>query len=368
MPMRLIWGALLLIAAVGLAQGQGIVNNSGNSSEDSVSVLVLSLDSLGRPTTADSFFVVVCKSDDNNALFRDSGTTALTGLDTTTLAGQRYYYYHRATADLDGSGAAGWYSGVVTAKKNAGGLLTPNRFSFQIVERELSDALDSIGQAAVNSGNGLDSLELLHNVLGGLQTGGCSGSGGFAVGIVVRDTAHGQVVPGAEVAMRNPAQTALVALGTTDPTGRVQFNLDSGKYLAVVQAPGYLFEPFDTIAVSGVGTDTVTGYRFDPGNPSPANLCRVYGFLYDLDGTPAQNAVVSASLPGGVVRSGELVISPVMVSCSTDSTGYFYLDVIPSDLLTSGETKYEFTISRQSGAIFRQRLKVPATSSWRLTW
>jgi hypothetical protein len=360
--------AALYLALAFAAQGQGIVNNAGSSSEDSVSVLVLSLDSLGRPTSADSFFVVVCKSSDNGALFRDSGTAALTGLDTTTLAGQRYYYYHRATADLDGSGAPGWYSGVVTAKKNAGGLLTPNRFSFQIVEQELSDALDSIGRAAVNSARALDSLGMLHNALDGLEAGGCSGSGGYAVSIVVRDSVHGMVVPGAEVAVRNLAQTALVAVGLTDPAGRVQFNLDSARYLAVVQAPGYLFAPFDTITISGAMTDTVAGYRFDPGSPSVAMLCRVYGYLYDLSGTPERNATVSASLPGGVARSGDLVISPVMVSCSTDSAGYFFLDVIPSDSLTSGGTKYEFTISRQNGAIFRQRLKVPATSSWRLTW
>ena len=75
--------ALALLVVTGwlvTVQGFSIVNNSGSSSEDSLCVPVLSLDSLGNPTSADSFFVVVFKSSANGVIFSDSGTTAMIGL------------------------------------------------------------------------------------------------------------------------------------------------------------------------------------------------------------------------------------------------------------------------------------------------
>jgi hypothetical protein len=69
-----------------------------------------------------------------------------------------------------------------------------------------------------------------------------------------------------------------------------------------------------------------------------------------------------------VARFGLTVISPSPVNTSSDSTGYFYLDLVPSDSLTPTGTKYEFSISRSDGTILRQRLSVPDSTSWRLTW
>ncbi|HVP07665.1 MAG TPA: hypothetical protein VMS71_07480 [Candidatus Acidoferrum sp.] len=487
---------------------QGIVHKLGSSSEDSLSVVVLSLDSLGRPTTADSFFVLVLKSDANGLVFRDSGTTSMVGLDTITLAGQRYYYYHRAVADIDSVGAVGAYAGVITAKKINGNLLTPNRFSFQIVDREMSDAFDSAGIAATNSLKALDSLKKIidsvyaildtlqdgtggptvnlgsvsgdiaaadnfetmldgsggqvltlgrlvvqgangasgsvtvansngtavllqslggnghgllssgngsgsgFNIVGGASgydinadikggivdsvrlsrtdlydiasktadsvlkdsshyQGNCSsstGSGAYSYNIAVMDSSCGQVVIGADLAIRNLNQTSLVATGRSITDGRASFNLDAATYLAIVDAPGYIFPPFDTITVSGPGVDTVYGYRFDPGSPASPSLCRVYGFVYDVHGVPQVHATVSAFLPNGAVRAGQLLISPVAVTSTTDSMGYFALDLIPSDSLNPSNAKYEITILGSDGALLRQRIRVPTVSSWRLDW
>jgi len=115
----------------------------------------------GRPSGADSFFVMVFKSHANNVVFVDSGTAGMTGLDTVRVGGLTYYYFHRAVADIDGARAVGQYGVVITAKKMAGSLSTPNRYSFQITSGDLSAKLDSIGVAAVHSGKGLDSLALL---------------------------------------------------------------------------------------------------------------------------------------------------------------------------------------------------------------
>jgi hypothetical protein len=379
---------------IGQAFAEGILHNSGSSSEDSLSVMVLSLDSLGRPTPADSFFVLIVKSDANGFIFHDSGTAAMAGLDTVTLAGQRYYYYHRAVADIDGSGATGIYSGIITAKKNTGSLLTPNRFSFQIADRELSDAFDSAGIAAVNSAKALDSLnkiidsvriarqdihEIASHTADSVLTdslhyqGSCSGtsgsgSGAYSFGVVAYDSSNHQTIGGVNVAIRNLSQSALIAVAQSNNNGMATFNLDASSYLAIAEAPGYMFQTFDTLGVLGAGVDTVFGNQFDPGSPASPSLCRVYGYIHDLNGSPAANATITAFIPSGAAKSGELIIAPGAISTVSDSLGYFALDLIPSDSLNPSHTKYEFTISRADGTILRQRVRVPAATAWRLDW
>jgi hypothetical protein len=195
-----------------------------------------------------------------------------------------------------------------------------------------------------------------------------AGSGNFGCTLVAYDSAHHQVIPGVAMAIRNQQQSALLAVGATGPTGSCAVNLNAGTYTVIATAPGYLFSPAEQIAVSGAITDTVMAIRFDPGMPSSPSLCRVYGYVTASNRTPEADASVSAILPAGVVRSGNLVVSPMAISTRTDSLGYFCLDLIPSDLLTPNNSKYEFSITRPDGAILRQRVRIPNQSSWQLSW
>ena len=194
------------------------------------------------------------------------------------------------------------------------------------------------------------------------------GSGAYSVTLKALDSALGLTIPGASLAIRNLTQTTLLGVGRTDSDGCAGFNLDAGSYVAVATAAGYVFLPHDTITITGPGADTVFGVKFDPGNPGTASLCRVYGFLYDLSGYPIETAAISAGLPSGVRRSGAMVVSPFAVSTETDSSGYFYLDLIPSDLLQPEDSPYEITISTTDGNVLRRRLDVPDQTSWQLLW
>jgi hypothetical protein len=195
-----------------------------------------------------------------------------------------------------------------------------------------------------------------------------AGAGAWSFTVVASDTANDQIVPNAIVSIRNLEQTALIAVGTTNSLGRAWFNLNSGQYLAMVISPGYSFPAYDTVVVLGPGADTVRGYQFNPGAPASPSLCRVYGYLYGVNGQPEWNAAVSAVLPKGVSRTNAHVISPFAVSTVSDSTGYFFLDLIPSDSLHPVGTTYEISIGRPDGAILRKRLTVPAQPNWQLTW
>ncbi|MFQ5453788.1 MAG: hypothetical protein ACE5D6_06340, partial [Candidatus Zixiibacteriota bacterium] len=194
------------------------------------------------------------------------------------------------------------------------------------------------------------------------------GDGGYSVSVQLYDTTISQIIAGATIAVRNLSQSSLVAISTSDNNGLASFNLNADSFLMVASSPGYLFNPYDTVIITGSSTDTVYGAQFNPGTPVSPNLCRVFGYLYDLNGSPDQEATVTAFLPAGVVRYDSLIISPYKVTSTTDSAGYFYLDLIPTDSLIPSGVSYEFTISRKDGTILRQRLTVPDTSNWRLVW
>jgi hypothetical protein len=195
-----------------------------------------------------------------------------------------------------------------------------------------------------------------------------NGSGLYARKMIAYDSTIDQVIPGTSIAIRNLEQTALLAQEYTDSRGRAGFNLEADSILVVSFAPGYIFESFDTVYVSGPGTDTVFGSPFDPGEPAAIDLCRLYGFLYNIGGAPERDAVITAWLPSGVVQSGGAIVSPYKVTATSDSTGYFYLDLIPSPHLVPNNSKYEISITRTDGTILRQRILVPDLPGYQLTW
>jgi hypothetical protein len=195
-----------------------------------------------------------------------------------------------------------------------------------------------------------------------------AGSGAYAYAIRIFDSLAEAPVPGVAVSVRNADQSVLLATGTSDHDGTVAFNLDAAAYVVIAAAPGYQFEPFDTIVVSGPGTDTVFGAQFHVADPASPALCRVYGFICDVSGQPEEGALVRAGLPSGVARSGFRLVSPRDVVALSDVEGYFYLDLIPSDSLTPSGSTYEISIARSDGTVFRRRVTVPDSTTWRLTW
>jgi len=379
------------------ALSASIVNNSASSpsAEDSLSFVFYSLDSLGNPMRADSVYILVT-GPTGAVAYKDSVASSDGRITSTTIRGKQFYSFAEQVSNIDGNGAAGHYAITLLAKNNSDNLLTPNSYCFQIISEELSDQIALIGDSvyvkggAVDSnrtemGGSVDSTSIARWVWNTPQTnhttggsfgkyldtevsGISGGSGAYSFTLVTFDTSTSQVIPQAGLAVRNVSQTSLIAAGRTNSGGKATFNLDADSFVVVATAPGYNFDAYDTIVVSGTGSDTIFGDQFDPGSPSSPGLCRVYGFLYDIKGEPEEGASVTAHLPSGVARFSVVIISPYSVSTTTDNNGYFYLDLIPSDSLIPPGIKYEFTISRTDGTILRQRLTVPDTTIWRLTW
>ncbi len=392
---------IILFAVITIVTGSSsyasIVNNSstGTSSEDSISFILFSLDSLGNPTSADSLFLLVSGPNGSN-VYSDSIAVADSRVTATTIRGRQFYSFKDQVSNLDGTGNSGVYAMAILLTNNTLGLETPHLYKFQIIGSELDDQLALIGDSvlvkggAVDSnrteqGGGLDSSAVAsavwnssqsnHTVAGSfgkyldVQVSSLSsGSGAYAYSIIAYDSSIGQVIPKTNLAVRNLDQTALIAVAATDLTGEAILNLDAGDYRAVATASGYLFNTGDTVSVSGAGVDTLFGYQFDPGTPVLPLFCRVYGLLYLADGTAEVGVSVKVSIPSGVVRYDNLIISPFDVTTVTDSIGYFYIDLIPSDSLIPTGTQYEVSIFRSNGTLLRQKITVPASLNWRLEW
>ncbi len=237
------------------------------------------------------------------------------------------------------AGSAGNGDGLVAIGKGTG---------YDIKAKELSSLQDSVSVI-------LDSLN-------------SSGSGIYAYKITLMDTSLVVPIPSVSASLRNLSQTVLIATGRSTIDGELLFNLDPGSYLIAANSPGYIFNAFDTVVVTGAGEDSLFGYSFNPGQPSQPNLCRAYAYIYDINGNPESKATITASLPGGVARAGSLIVSPFKVSTLSDSLGYFYIDLIPSDSLNPSGQLYEISIAKKDGTIMRQRITIPTLTNWQISW
>lgn len=376
--MRITSIILLMPVLLTVSTGAAIVNNSTSAvtSEDSLCVSFYSLDSLGQPSNVDSLLVVVC-GPDGSIVHTDSMASGDSRVVAITVAGRPVYHFIEQVANIDGSGAEGVYSMGLVAVNSSQSLTTANSASFQVISSELSDQLAGIADSSDMAGWVWNTPQSGHTIAGTFGryldarvSGLSSGGGAYSVGVVALDTTNSLTVPDVHVAVRNPAQTSLIAVASTDNDGRADFNLDAGSYLLSATAPGYTFAPFDTLVVDGPTVDTIRGWRFDPGEPLFEAFCRVWGYLFDAAGEPDEGVTVSAWLPGGITTYSNGIIVPNPVATVTDSDGYFYLDLLPSDSLGAPEEshRYEFTISRPDGTILRRRLTVPDSSTWRLSW
>lgn len=415
----------------GRVWGYAIVSNATSSvaPEDSICVPFFNLDSLGRNIGGLDTTRVIVFDPGGDSVFSEvlAGVTGRVKISVD--AGDTAYRWVAQVSDIDAaSPQCGQYNVKIVAKSDqtGGWLKTSKSFSFQVISRKFDamakmiiDSLQAVIDSLQNHSNwavkavsdstnvkgltgaklgyldaSIASRSVFNNntmeviISPGHATnkiyadtianrvledsahyqGDDEGGGLYARSLVILDSTLEQTIPGVNIVVYDLTQTVQFARGTTNSQGIVGFNLGTGNFLAVPFSPGYIFESFDTLIVAGAGIDTIRGCRFDPGAPALPGLCRLYGFLYDIGGAPESGAIITAWLPAGVSRSQETIISPFKKTTVSDSTGYFYIDLIPSAGLIPDTTKYEIIITRSDGTILRERILLPALPSWQLNW
>ena len=341
--------ALMPIASAHLSIAAITPLIAGDGPNDSVRVSVSVNDTLGNAANADTVVVIWSHK---GAKF-DSLVSTAAGYRT----GQ-YVFAHRASD----AGSLGDYQVFVRARVK--GRTPVANFSYQVIKGGLFPL------AGVHDSN-LARLATAGDYQADLSACGI-GNGAIPCTLFVMKSNGGDTtaLQGVFVRAYNTAETATAAGGTTDANGRVIFSLEAATFHVYGYQSGYLFSPLpETVAVGPSGvTDTLWAIPFDPGIPTAASLCRVYGWIRNLGGDTLAGATIQARITQSPLRYGNLVISPYEMTTTADSTGYWHLDLFPSSTLTPDNTLYEFTIRLSSGAILHRKLTVPNTPQWLLTW
>jgi hypothetical protein len=301
-------------------------------------------------------------------------------IDSVRYGGQTYYYFRTRVSDIDGSGSMGAYHGIVSAFAKT--KPTPNRFSFQIIDSvatlhsqlaRIDSILLSLGWKGSN-GN-------VHNKLGAYSGGAgdnnnirddiaglsLTGSGSEACTLVVKQNGQNPI-QGARIVVRTLDQSATKVPGLfTGTNGRGIAELDNSSYYISITANNYI--PIaDTLLVNGDSTWNFSMALFDPGNPPSPDLCRVYGWIFDITGDSLADISVIAEIPAEYQpeKFGDVIITPFRKSTVTDSTGYWQIDLFPNAVLSDPLSRYLFTIQYPSGVIYKSEVTVPDSTSWQL--
>ena len=195
-----------------------------------------------------------------------------------------------------------------------------------------------------------------------------AGSGANSVVIRCKQSSDSSNIALASIQVLDSLEESTIGLLTSDSQGRGFFALDNGTYCVRMYKPGWQFTVPETLKVSGDEDTTFYADAFDPGSPPQPSLCRVYGWIYDINNQPALGAKIEASIRSIPLRYQNIIISPYYKSTTTDDEGYWYLDLYPNSALNPSDTKYIFFIYSPSGTILRIETTVPNQASWELQW
>lgn len=196
-----------------------------------------------------------------------------------------------------------------------------------------------------------------------------SGGGTEAETLVVISSADSTLIQGVSVVVRTLDQSTVKVDGLfTDQNGSRVLELNSDSFFVALTHNNYT-QTLDTLLVtSGGGTDTLWMARFNPGDPPSPDLCRVYGWVYDISGDPLEKSEITAEITSEYhpLKYSGVIITPFRKSVESDSAGYWYLDLLPNQLLSKTDSEYRFTIQYPFGVIYKTDAAVPDSSSWQL--
>jgi len=195
-----------------------------------------------------------------------------------------------------------------------------------------------------------------------------AGTGSNQVTLTVKNSGDSSVLNGVQVQVLNQTQSATEGLLSTSSLGEAVFALNNGIYKVRIFKPGYVFTVPESVIVSGNTSATFYGSAFNPGTPPSPALCRVYGYVKDINNLPAVGAKVEALNKTVPLKYQSVVISPYYKTTVTDNNGYWYLDLFPNSILTPTDSKYRFNISVPSGSVLRVETTIPNQSSWELAF
>lgn len=193
-----------------------------------------------------------------------------------------------------------------------------------------------------------------------------AGSGAYGVVIRCKNASDDSPIAFAQIQVLDSTENSTAGILTSDSQGRGFFALDQGVYCIRLYKPGWQFTVPETLKVDQDKDTIYYAQVFDPGSPPQASLCRVYGWIFDINDQPVVGTKIEADIKTLPVRYESLLISPYYKSTTTDENGYWYLDLYPNSVLSPSGTKHTFHIFSTSGTILKLEAEVPDQTSWEM--
>ncbi len=264
-----------------------------------------------------------------------------------------------ASCDTESIARSAWNDDVIAKQER--------RIQFvDSLGEEISASVDTFQIKAMNENNQWGASFVWNHSVRTLTSG--AGSGANAVVIRCKDSSDSSAIAFAQIQVLDSTESSTIGLLTSDSQGRGFFALDNGLYCVRLYKPGWQFSVPETLVVERDADTAYYAQVFDPGTPPQASLCRVYGWVYDINNQPLVETKVKASIKRIPLKYQNLVISPYYQETVTDAEGFWYLDLYPNSNLTPSDTRYIFHVFSPSGTILRLQTEVPDLASWELQW
>jgi hypothetical protein len=229
---------------------------------------------------------------------------------------------------------------------------------------------DSLNNATYvqGSGGGGATASAIADTFG--NRGWMPGIGTNACSLMVLTINDSQAVAMMPLKIYNSTLSMSPAQNTTDNEGLAFFKLSDGSYRVFTELAGYRqLNDYDTFTVSGVSKDTIWVETYNPAEPPPANTCKVWARIKNLDNTPTTSAIVDARINTVPLQLGGVLINGYSKIDTTDANGYWQMYLYPNSILTPDDTKYEFIIySAQGKMLLKTKVTVPDQNQWELNF
>jgi hypothetical protein len=361
---------LCLLLLVSTAWAGLIFDNGSGNKNDTLVIQFCFADSQGLDYAAwDTTYIKQCYG---STAFKEVTLTAPTTYDigNSWPATAMFEWRSRASDSSGHLGAYTWWA-LVTKNYNGKRVRHMHKGWYYVNEDPIEDLLvaaDTASNAPLyrlkkiydfTDGNGVEGIDADIAALS------ISGGGSEACTLFVKQNGI-SAIRGARIVIRSLDQTTTRVPGlTTDTNGMRIVELDEASYFISVTANNYV-SLYDTLNVHRDSVWQLSMTPFDPGNAPGPDLCRVYGWVYDISGNDLPGVTVSSEIPSDYqpVKYGNVIITPFKRSTTSDSTGYWQIDLFPNSVLSKTNSKYQFTLEYPSGVILKSKVAVPDTVSW----
>ena len=229
--------------------------------------------------------------------------------------------------------------------------------------------VDSLDQTIIATVTSIDSVRkvALVDTTNYVKDGNlsCTGSGSNTVIIWIKNNADSTGIANFRIDVEDSITGAVIGMPRwTNISGVCTLALDDGHYTLYLSASRWIIASPVYKTVTGNVTLTYYATSFTPGPPPSVEYCVVYGWV-DTAGVLIEGANVVAEIPYYPLKYGDLLLNPYIRHTTTDSAGYWDLDLYINSLLTPNNTRYQIWIYIPQGNLFySDSVLIPNQSSW----